>query len=292
MSNLRLTYYPDITQHRSPNVIRDAIVGFAAALSDDLSARTGAAHSIDVLPVVSTREQTDMIADGRSEIALIRPSAYVYAHRRNARVLPAAVALRLIDGQIGDTYFAQIYTHVATGITSLEDLQRRCHEPLDRRPSVGFGDPFSTANFLVPAAELAAHGLLPWTRFARMEFLGGHDGVARGVYARRVDVGAGHDGAIVDLARQPGYEDAEQQLRRLARRDIHSDPVAVCVDDALRPQITESLVAISTRPDVKEHLEVFWGAVKGLGRTRHENYASIEQAIGSLALSEADVLGL
>jgi phosphonate transport system substrate-binding protein len=292
MTELRLTYYPDITQHRSPREVRAAVVAFANALGSELSTRAGTTVRVLVLDVVSVPDQVELIANGGCEIALIKPSAYIYAHKRNPNVLPAAVALRLIDGKVGDTYFAQLYAHVETGIRDMEALSKRCREPREKRPSLGFGDSFSTANFLVPAAVLLQHGLHPLTRFRRVEFLGGHDGVARAVYRREVDVGAGHDGVIVDLARQEGFRDAETKMVRIARRDIHSDPVAGCVADDVRALLSDALVAIGGREQVKSALDVFWGAVKGLGPTRHENYGSIEAAIDSLGISEADVLGV
>lgn len=291
MPTLKLTYYPDITQHRSDGEVREAIVGFSAILSDQLSTISGQPFTIDVLPVVDVRTQTDMIATGACQIALAKPSSYVYAHRRNAQVLPAAVAQRLIDGVVGDTYFAQLYTNTSSGITSMEDLASRCRGPRAQRPSIGFGDSFSTANFLVPAAILMDHGLHPLTRFRRVEFLGGHDGVVEAVYSGIVDVGAGHDGVIVDLAQRAGRSDASQRLNRIARRDIHSDPVAVCVDDTTRAHLSAALLAISPRADVKNYLDVFWGAVQGLGATTHANYGSIESAIDRLQISEADILG-
>ncbi|QIF02017.1 PhnD/SsuA/transferrin family substrate-binding protein [Roseimicrobium sp. ORNL1] len=288
---MRISYYPDITQHRTPEEVRTAVVTFAEALARQMTQLRGSDVAIDVLPVVSVAEQTAMIAEGRCEIALIKPSSYVLAHRRNARVLPAAVALRVIDGTPGDRYFAQLYCHVDSGFRSLDDVAARCRlpEPKDR-PSIGFGDPFSTANFLVPAAHLADKGLFPFTRFRRSEYFGGHDGVVRAVYARSVDIGAGHDGVIVDLARQPGFADAAEKLIRLDRVFIHSDPVAVLVDDATRAQLTESMVTIAARPEIKHALDVFWGAVVGLAPTTHENYASVEHAITRLGIPENDLL--
>jgi ABC-type phosphate/phosphonate transport system substrate-binding protein len=293
MADLRLTYYPDITQHRTPEAVRESVESFARAVGTKLSELMGTMHRIVVLDVVSVARQTEMIAEGLCEIGLIKPSAYVYAHRRNPRVLPAAVALRMINGKVGDMYYAQIYADRRTGIETIADLRDRCRGPREQRPSIGFGDPFSTANFLVPAALLIENGLHPFTRFRRIEFLGGHDGVVRGVFEGAVDVGAGHDGVIVDLARQPGTADAELVLVELARREIHSDPVAVNVeDDAVRERLTRALLAVAEREEVKADLDIFWGAVKGLGPTRHENYASIEAAIDSLGIPESDVLGL
>lgn len=292
MADLRLTYYPDITQHRTPAEIRASVVAFADTLAAELSKRAGGKHSIPVLDVVSVADQTAMISDGRCEIALIKPSSYIYAHRRNPQVTAAAVALRMIDGKVGDTYYTQLYANVRSGIGSFADLERRCLGRLEQRPSIGFGDSFSTSNFLVPASVLVERGLHPLIRFRRVEFLGGHDGVARAVYKGEVDVGAGHDGVIVDLGRQPGYEGAGEMLVQLARRDMHSDPVAVHIpDDQFRNHLTDALIAIGERDEIKRHLDIFWGAVKGLGRTRHENYRSIEDALDSLNLPEHAVLG-
>ncbi|WP_165226245.1 phosphate/phosphite/phosphonate ABC transporter substrate-binding protein [Aquisphaera insulae] len=286
---LRLSYYPDITQHRTPKEVRDAVETFASALAVEL-ANTVEGATIDVLNVVSVREQTAMIADGGCEIGLIKPSAYVYAHRRNPNVLPAAVALRVIDGKPGDRYFAQIYTHTDSGIRTIHDLKNRCTGALAQRPTIGFGDPFSTANFLVPAALLLDHGLHPFTRFRMVRYCGGHDGVARAVYSREVDIGAGHDGVIVDLARQPGYADAGQKLARLDRVFIHSDPVAVNLEPHLREAITRAMLTIAGREEIKQALDIFWGAVVGLGPIRHENYNSVATAIDRLGIPEADIL--
>ena len=55
--------------------------------------------------------------------------------------------------------------------------------------------------------------------------------------------------------------------------------------------ITAALLEIEKLDTVKKALDIFWGAVFGLGPTRHENYRSIEQAIDSLAIPESDVLG-
>lgn len=284
---LRLTYYPDITQHRTPEEVREAVKVFAAELERELAEK---AITIEVLPVVSVREQAAMMASGSCEIGLIKPSAYIYAHRRNPNVLPAAVALRVIDGKPGDQYFAQLYTHVDTGIRTVDDLKARCSGALAQRPTLGFGDPFSTANFLVPAARLLDLKLHPFTRFRAVRYCGGHDGVAKAVYSREVDVGAGHDGVIVDLGRQPGFPEAEKKLVRLDRTFIHSDPVAINVKPELAAPITTALLTIATRQPIKKALDVFWGAVVGLGPTRHENYESVEKAINRLAIPEEDIL--
>lgn len=292
MADIRLSYYPDITQHRTPATIRSAIKKFAAALQAELRRDTAKAHTVTVLPVVSVREQTALAAKQGCEIALMKPASYLFAHGRNSNVRVGAVALRRIDGKIGDTYFAQIYAHAKLKVRTFAQLQAACRKPLAKRPSVAFGDSFSTSNFLVNAALLKDVGIHPLTRFRRAEFFGGHELAAKAVYRGLAEVGAGHDGAIIDLAKQRGYRDAEKKLIRIGRRDIHSDPVAIIVDDALlRTQIEQALLAIESQPVVKKALDVFWGAVLGLGPTRHENYRSIEDSIKGLGIPEGDILG-
>lgn len=292
MAELRVSYYPDITQHRTPDEIRGSVEVFASALEQELNRATGKQHTVPVLPVVSVRDQTAMAAEGRCEIGLMKPSSYIYARRRNLRVNVGAVALRKIDGKIGDTYFAQIYAHERLGVTTFDELKEACKRELPDRPVMGFGDSFSTSNFLVNAALLKDNGIHPLTRFRRVEFFGGHERVAQAVLDGRADVGAGHDGVLVDMARRPGYEDAEKVTRRIGRRDIHSDPVALILDDdELRGEIEKALLAIEKLPAVKTALDIFWGAVFGLGPTKHENYRSIEESIDSLGIPESDVLG-
>jgi ABC-type phosphate/phosphonate transport system substrate-binding protein len=292
MAELRVSYYPDITQHRTPEEIRGSVEVFAAALQEELHRATGQPHTVPVLPVISVRDQTAMAAEERCEIGLMKPSSYIYARRRNPKVNVGAVALRKIDGKIGDTYFAQIYAHVRLGVETFGQLREACRKPLFERPVIGFGDSFSTSNFLVNAALLKDNGIHPLTRFRRIEFFGGHELVAKAVYDGHADVGAGHDGVLVDLARREGFEDAAKVTRRIGRRDIHSDPVALILDDdALRAEIEKALLVIEKLPAVKTALDVFWGAVFGLGPTRHENYKSIEDSIDSLGIAESDVLG-
>ena len=59
----------------------------------------------------------------------------------------------------------------------------------------------------------------------------------------------------------------------------------------LRAAIERALLAIEKLDTVKVALDVFWGAVFGLGPTRHENYRTIEESMDSLGIPESDVLG-
>jgi ABC-type phosphate/phosphonate transport system substrate-binding protein len=123
-------------------------------------------------------------------------------------------------------------------------------------------------------------------------FLGGHDKVARAVYDGRVQLGAGHDGVIADLANQPGYSDANQVLIRLHRsRPIRSDPIATAIgDEAERMRIRDALIAAGSSVEGQAALARFWGGVRGLGIVNEEAFDTLLAALDALALNEADVL--
>lgn len=290
MATIRLTYYPDITQGQAAERVRREVEVFAAALAGQLSTDLGTSVTVEVPEVLEVPAQFRDIVDGRSAIALLKPVTYIFAHRRDARIVPACVAHRPIDGKVGTSYFGQVYTRRDTGITSLDQLDANRAGTL----AMAYGDRFSTSNFLIPANILRREaGIHPFLYFARTEFFGGHDRAAEAVYDGRADIGAGHDGVITILAQT--RPDAADKLVRLGREDIHSDPVVVHTGVLPEPitleSIQEACVKVAKTPEVQAALDLFWGWVKDLSPTRHENYASIEAALAGLHLDEADMLG-
>lgn len=286
---MRLTYYPDITQGQAAEAVRREVEVFASALAGQLSADLGTSVAIDVPEVMGVPAQFDDIVGGQSAIALMKPVTYVFAHRRDDRIVPACVAHRPIDGQVGTSYFGQVYTRRDTGITSLDDLDTSRAGTL----AMAYGDRFSTSNFLIPANILRREaGIHPFLYFRRTEFYGGHDLAAEAVYDGRADLGAGHDGVITILAET--RPDAPDKLVRLGREDIHSDPVVVHTGTLPEPvtlqSIQDACVKIAKTPEVQAALDLFWGWVKDLSPTEHGNYASIEAALAGLHLDEADML--
>lgn len=289
MATLKLTYYPDITQKQTAEDVRGAILVFAESLATELSADLGTKIVVEVAPVQSVIEQYEHILQGESHVALMRPVAYIFAHHRDKRILPACVAHRPIDGKVGTTYFAQLYARRDLGISSLADLARGSagiH-------TIAYGDRFSTSNFLIPASMLRLQAEVhPFLYFKRVVFAGGHDFAAEAVYRGDADIGAGHDGVIKILSEE--FPDAEKRIVRLAREDIHSDPVVV--HSGILPEpvslqtIQRACTAVAKTEPVKAALDLFWGWAKDLGPTEHANYASIERAIEALHLTEADML--
>lgn len=288
MLRMSLSYYPDITQKQADEDVRRSVVLFSQKLAQRLSGDLDAQIEIEVLPVMSVVDQYRAVLDGRSHIALMKPVAYVFANRIRPGILPGAVALRPIDDVIGEKYFGQVYARRDLGFTTLEQLAA---SPAGRL-RVAYGDRFSTSNFLIPANVLANTGVHPFLFFRSIQFFGGHDIACEAVYNGVADIGCGHDGVIKILAQT--HPDAEDKLIQLGREDIHSDPVVVDTDNLPKgvtlEAITAACVAISDDLEVLAALDLFWGWVKGLAPTRHENYGSIERALDRLHLTDADMV--
>lgn len=289
MATMRLTYYPDITQGQPTQRVRDEVVVFADAIAGQLSQDLGTTVSIDVPDVMDVPAQFDDIVEGRSAIGLLKPVAYVFAHRRDSRIVPACVAHREIDGKVGTFYYGQVYARRDLGITSLAELDSSRAGTL----RIAYGSRYSTSNFLIPANLLRRDaGIHPFLYFKQIEFAGGHDLAAEAVYDGRADLGAGHDGAITILGEK--HADASEKLIQLGRENIYSDPVVVHAgvlpDPVTLRSIQSACVKIAKTPAVQAALDLFWGWVKDLSPTEHENYASIEEALEGLHLDESDML--
>lgn len=286
---MRLTYYPDITQGQPDDRVREEVVVFADALAAQLTADLGTPITIEVPPVMEVPEQFEDIVVGGSAIALLKPVAYIFAHRRDERILPACVAHRPIEGKVGTFYYGQVYTRKDTGITSLDDLNSSRAGTL----TMAYGDRFSTSNFLIPANILRRQAdVHPFLYFKRTDFTGGHDLAAEAVFQGQADLGAGHDGAITILAEK--YPEAAEQMVQLGRENIHSDPVVVNAGVLPEPvtmdAIQQACVKVAKTAPVQQALDLFWGWVKDLSPTEHENYSSIEDALSALHLTERDML--
>ncbi len=282
---LVLTYYPWITQHKTPEQIRHNIEIFAAALQTELEGpKQISGFTIEVAPAMEVPEQINSITSGQSHIALMNPLGFVFARKDNPAVEASVVALRIIDRQIGDSYFAQIYTHIDNHLPDLPSLKKK---------SIGYGSSQSTSNFIIPAFDLKDSNIHPFAAFKRIEFIGGHDSVAKAVYNKQIESGAGHDGVIIDLANQAGFEDAKDKLIRIHRSDpIPSDPIAVNIPDKdAREFIQKALVEISTVEPAKSAIAEFWGNAQGLKATDYKPYEYLLNAVQDLGLNENDIFG-
>jgi phosphonate transport system substrate-binding protein len=289
MADLRLTYYPDITQGQSAADVHAEVEVFAGALGAALSKRAGQKLTIEVPPVLSVAAQYDDMVGGGSAIALMKPVAYVFAHKLNSNIIAACVALRPIDEKVGVSYYGQIYARSDLNFSSIQDIKQAEPETL----TIAFGNRFSTSNFLMPAHALWKAGVHPFLHFKSVVFAGGHDHAAELTYKGGAQLGVGHDGAITILKRT--RPDADQKLKQIHRVDIYSDPVVVRTD--LLPHgvtlldVQKACEEISSLDEVKKALDIFWGWVRGLRATQHAPYQPIADAVMDLGLREQDMLG-
>jgi ABC-type phosphate/phosphonate transport system substrate-binding protein len=280
-TTFQLGYYPWITQHVDPPKIRNAVGLFASAVEQELQSEIPSAK-VAVSDPIDVPRQIERIIGADNSIELMNPLGFVFGRQKSATLGAVAVAQRIIDGRVGVTYFSQLYTNVATGITDIQGATQK---------SVGYGVPFSTSNFLVPAYVLQRAGIHPFLDFTRIEFLGGHDKVAVAVYEQRVEIGAGHDGVIIDLSNQTGYSDAKLKLKTLIRSEpIPSDPVVVHVgDENVRRTVAAALVRASKSTNGRSALSIFWGNAQGLEATTSDAYDPIQSAIQALRLRAEDL---
>jgi phosphonate transport system substrate-binding protein len=255
---------------------------FASTFEKELQRKLARAKVIVTDPV-DVPLQIDRILANERTIELMNPLGCVFGRLRSPKIEAVAVAQRFIDGSVGVTYFAQLYTNVNSGISSLDQAVQK---------SVGYGVPFSTSNFLIPALELRKKQIHPFCDFKTVQFLGGHDIVAKAVYNQQVALGAGHDGVIINLSNQKGFEDAQSKLKTLLRSSpIPSDPVVVNVPtEAERVEVTAALIRAGATDEGKQALADFWGDVRGLAATSSQNYEVVQSAVQDLGFRPEDLL--
>ena len=278
----QLGYYPWITQNKAPEKIKSSVNLFASTFEKELQQKLARAKVVVTDPV-DVPQQIDRIIANERTIELMNPLGFVFGRVKSPKIEAVAVAQRIIDGSIGVTYFAQLYTHVDSGISTIDQAVQK---------SVGYGVPFSTSNFLIPALELRKKQIHPFCDFKTVQFLGGHDLVAKAVYNKQVALGAGHDGVIIDLSTQPGFADAQSKLKTLLRSSpIPSDPVVVNIPaEAERVEVTAALIRAGATDEGKQAIADFWGDVRGLAATSSQNYDVVQRAVQDLHFQPEDLL--
>ena len=278
----QLGYYPWITQNKAPEDIKRSVNLFAQTFEKELQKKLTQAKVVVTDPV-DVPQQIDGIVANERTIELMNPLGFVFGRLKSSKIEAVAVAQRIVDGRVGTTYFAQLYTHVDSGISTIDQAAQK---------SVGYGVPFSTSNFLIPALDLRNKQIHPFCDFKTVQFLGGHDIVAKAVYNQQVALGAGHDGVIIDLSKQQGFEDAQSKLKMLLRSSpIPSDPVVVNIpDDTERNEVTAALIRAGATGEGKQALADFWGNVQGLEATSSQKYDVVQTAVRDLHFQPEDLL--
>jgi ABC-type phosphate/phosphonate transport system substrate-binding protein len=285
--NLKATFYPWITQNVDLKIIFSNIDALVQLTAKELQTILGDQVSITLQPALEVPKQIASITSGDSQIAFMNPLGLIFANQINAAVKAVNIVERQIDGQWGTNYFSQVYTSKKTAIRPdnfAKALKGR---------SIGFGTPISTSNFIIPAYELKLKGIALLSIFNRIEFYGGHELVARAVYDGRVDIGAGHDGAIIDLNNQYGYGNASESLVTLFRSSpIPSDPVGVNIPDTtVFNALQKAFENASKTTEGESAIKTFWGGARHLLPVETSVYDYLLQAVNQLGLTQKDLLG-
>jgi phosphonate transport system substrate-binding protein len=298
---LSFSYYPWISQRLSGEPLKQAIASFVQLLNDALRSMPGNDLEIDAPVVFDVPKQMEDIKTPPvgvvGKIALMNPLGYVLARKNKTgqvdeQVKAIAVVLRPEIGKPPNEakavpkYKAQLYTHERTGIKTLEQIRGRL---------LGFGSSHSTSNFLVPAALLHTKGIHPLSAFKRVEFTGGHREAVLAVYKGDLEVGAGHDGVIVDLASVEEFKNATKVLKTIEwSEEIPSDPVVMNAPDAACERIFEALVKVAApnKPDSEGNAAVdsFWGTKQGFETILPDAYDVLFKSLTLLNLEQKDLM--
>ena len=107
----QLGYYPWITQNKLPEQIRSSVELFASTFEKELQKKLDRAK-VDVTDPVDVPQQIDRIVANERTIELMNPLGFVFGRLKSPKIEAVAVAQRIVDGRVGVTYFAQLYTHV------------------------------------------------------------------------------------------------------------------------------------------------------------------------------------
>jgi ABC-type phosphate/phosphonate transport system substrate-binding protein len=298
-----LSYYPWITQSISGDALRRPINDFRDLLQADLRKAMGGATEVELLPEMEIPDQLNQLkaapAGEAAKIGLLNPLGYALVRNEVPAVEGVAVIRRQIgEGKPGPIYKAQLYTHRKVFLKKEKELEVK-HV---RGHSLAYGTPQSTSNFLVPAMMLMKEKIHPFAGLPRVEFTGGHDKAAAAVYEGRLEVGAGHDGVIFDLATKAGYRDAKEVLVWIAwSEEIPSDPVAVHASDpAIRDQVRQALLRVARPNDEKsagnQAIRQFWGTTHGFeaiapeAAIKPDGYKHLLGYMAQLNLTPDDVL--
>ena len=109
--NFQLGFYHWITQHLEPAKIRSAVELFASAFAKELQQDLPGA-TVVVTDPLDVPEQVERIIAHERTIEFMNPLGFVLGREKSQKLEAVAVAQRMIDGELGVSYFAQLYTHV------------------------------------------------------------------------------------------------------------------------------------------------------------------------------------
>ena len=215
----------------TPYVAPDEIIERYSPIIDWVSERVGI--DIDIHVGDSYQDLERQIIEGRIDIAVLGPYAYVGAQSENPdiRVFASHVALG------STTYGTYILTHDDSGIESLEDLRDR---------DFAFVDRLSTSGWLSPAAHLLERGINPVSE-VRGRYLGSHEQVFDAVAANQVAAGAVYSASVSEGRRRNPMGNHVRILAKCARIPYDAYTLRAGLEEVVGAALARALSEISTR---------------------------------------------
>ncbi len=209
-------------------------------------------------------------ASGYAKVVLTDPEA----------VEPVLVKIN-VDGSYG--YHSVGFARVDSGIESLEDMQGK---------TFAFGDPNSTAGYLIPSIEIPESGysMEPGEFFGDVVFAGGHEQTIVGVYNGDYDAGVtwadalgawedGYNSGALRKAVDAGLVDMTELQQIWISKVIPEGPIVLAtgLPERVKLEVTGLLASLESM-DPECAYSVMAGEVKGLAPITHDAYTSVIEA--------------
>ncbi len=257
----------------TPSVDAKQITTTAGELLEYLEKETGyyftSAVPADYVTVVES------FGSSKADIAISNTFSYLMAHKKYG----AQALLRIVRDNGEAFYRGQIIVRADSGIDTLTDLMSK---------RIAYVDPSSTSGYILPAALLKKHGIVPSDSI----FAKKHDIVVSMVYQKQVDAGATYyspkdeTGQLRDARERvvTQYPDVFDVIKIVALTDpIPNDPVIFRkgMPDEMKEKIVTALLKFVSTPEGQESLHRIYN-VKKLIPTSDKDYDVLRQKLDEI----------
>jgi phosphate/phosphite/phosphonate ABC transporter binding protein len=224
-----------------------------------------------------TSQETTITALGRGVADLARLDWLTHLVANET----AGAEIALTNIRFGQPYFfSQIWTHEATGFTSLADLQGAL---------MCYGDPSSASSYVIPSLMLMAEGLDP---FENADIIGSHPGVIEALYHQACDGGASFfDARDLLEGTYPDVKEVVLPLELSPQIPNEGFSFAAHVPEAQRDAVISALLEVSSTAEGLELLGVIGGSSQGLVQTDQSIYSGLEALFADAGLNAEQVWG-
>jgi phosphonate transport system substrate-binding protein len=241
----------------------------AEELTALLEEETGLFFEVNITTDYSTAVEAMCAEPPEAEMGSLNTFSYVLASER------CDVQAELVAVRFGSpTYNGQFIARADSGISSIADFEGAtfCRS-----------DPLSTSSWIIPSLTMRAQGIDPDEDLAEVVDAGSHDAVVAAVYNGDCDVGATYVDARSTL--EDEEPDVMEQVIVLdVTADIPNDGVQFVpeIDDALKSQIVEGLMAVAESEEGQEALDIAygWTGLEEHGDQFYDPFRQVLQASG------------